>query len=103
MTIVGQTGCGFGTAVYSVTLNSAGAGTATGTIHNACGDSATGTVSFNVSAVNSHGTGAAHLSCGVRCGWDLKVQLTPNHEVFNLVDVSNADNFIEGSAVLESN
>lgn len=79
-------------------------GAASGTIHNVCGDSATGTVSFKVSSVNSHGTGAAHLSCGEDCGWDLKVQLAPNHEVFNLVDVSsgNPNNFIEGSAVLES-
>jgi hypothetical protein len=54
--------------------------------------------------VNSRGSGVANLSCGAGCGWALKVQLSPNHDVFNLVDVEaeNPDNFIEGSAVRES-
>ncbi len=104
MTVIGQTSCGFGTTVYSVTLNAAGSGTATGTYHGVCGDSSIGPVVFKVSSVNSHGSGTANLSCGAGCGWSLKVQLSPDHTVFNLVDVDseNPNNFIEGSAVKQS-
>jgi hypothetical protein len=30
MTVIGQTGCGFGTTLYEVTIPASGAGTATG-------------------------------------------------------------------------
>jgi hypothetical protein len=104
MTVIGQTSCGFGTTVYTVTLNASGSGTAAGTYHSVCGDSATGTVAFKILSVNSHGSGTANLSCGTDCGWSLKVQLSPDHTVFNLVDVDpqNPQNFIEGTAVKQS-
>jgi hypothetical protein len=104
LTVIGQTGCGFGTAFYNITLPASGTGTATGTLHNGCGDSSTGTVSFHIDSVTAHGSGTGGLTCGAGCGWALKVQISPNHDVFTVVDVdpTNPSNFIAGTAIRQS-
>jgi hypothetical protein len=50
MTIIGQTGCGFGTTLYTFTLNGSGSSSnVTGTSHTAgCGDGSTGTNTFTI-------------------------------------------------------
>jgi len=103
MTVIGQTGCGFGTTLYTFTLNSAGvASNVNATSHTAgCGDLTTTNASFQINTVSSNGSGTASLGCGVGCGWGLNIQVAPDRSVFNLIDVAaaNPNNFIEGTAV----
>jgi hypothetical protein len=103
MTVIGQTGCGFGTTLYNFSLNASGqASNVTGTSHTAgCGDSSISGVTFTVNTVAANGSGTAGLSCGPACGWNLNIQVAPDRSTFNLIDVSSANpnNFIEGVAV----
>jgi hypothetical protein len=103
MTIVGQTGCGFGTTLYNFTLNSNGSSSnVTGTYHTVgCGDGSSSGNSFTVQSLNSNASGTANLTCGPSCGWNLNIQVAPDRSTFNVVDVSSANpgNFIEGVAV----
>ena len=103
MTIVGQTGCGFGTQVYNFTLNSNGlSSNVTGRSHTVgCGDGPTGTNTLTIQSLNANGTGTANLTCGTSCGWNLNIQVAPDRSSFNVVDVSpaNPGNFIEGIAI----
>lgn len=103
MTIVGQTGCGFGTQVYNFTLNASGSSSSvTGTSHTSgCGDSSISGDTFTIQSLNSNGSGTANLTCGTGCGWNLNIQVAPERSSFNVVDVSSANpgNFIEGTAV----
>jgi len=103
MTFMGQTGCGFGTAVLVVTLDANGSGMVTGNSHTAgCGDGPVGgTDQFVIHTLNSDGSGTAGLSCGPACGWALTIQVSANREVFTFIDVdpSNPNNFVEGTAI----
>lgn len=103
MTIIGQTGCGFGTTLYTFTLNSSGSATnVTGTFHTAgCGDGTSSGNMFNVLTLNPNGSGTANLTCGAGCGWNLNIQVASTRSIFNVVDVSpvNPGNFIEGVAI----
>lgn len=103
VTVFGQTGCGIGTTVYQATIATTGQGTATGRSHTAgCGDAVITTpVSFNINSVSANGSGMGGISCGAGCGWVIKVQISRNHQIFNLIDVdpTNPNNFIEGTAV----
>ena len=103
MTVIGQTGCGFGTTLYTFTLNSAGvASNIFATSHTAgCGDLTTTNATFQVNTLNSNGSGTANLGCGVACGWNLNIQVAPDRGSFSLIDVSSANpgNFIEGTAI----
>jgi hypothetical protein len=103
MTIIGDTGCGFGTTLYNFTLNSSGSSSnVTGTYHTqGCGDGNSTGNTFTIQTMNPNGSGTAGLSCGPSCGWNLDIQVSPDRSTFNVVDVSpvNAGNFIEGVAV----
>jgi hypothetical protein len=103
MTVIGQTGCGFGTALYNFTLNGSGiASGLTGKSHTAgCGDSTISGDSFTIQTLGANGSGTAGLTCGPACGWTLNIQVAPDRSTFNLIDVStsNPNNFIEGVAV----
>ena len=102
MTIIGQTGCGFGTTLYTFTLNTNGVATnVSGVSHSGCGDGSFSGDSFTVLTLNSNGSGTANLTCGAGCGWNLNIQVAPDRSTFNVIDVSaaNPGNFIEGVAV----
>lgn len=103
MTIVGQTGCGFGTTLYTFTLNSSGStSNATGTYHTTgCGDGTSSGNTFTIQSLNPNGSGTAGLTCGPSCGWVLSIQVAPDRSTFNVVDVSplNPGNYIEGVAI----
>jgi len=103
MTIVGQTGCGFGTTLYTFTLNASGSSSnVTGTYHTAgCGDGTSSGNTFTILSLNPDGSGTAGLSCGTGCGWNLNIQVSPDRSKFNVIDVSpaNPGNFIEGVAI----
>ena len=104
MTIVGQTsGCGIGSTLYTFTLDANGVATnVTAVSHSqGCGDVTTTGNSFTVTSLNANGSGNANLTCGVGCGWNLRMQVSPDRTMFNVVDVSSANpgNFIEGIAI----
>lgn len=102
MTTIGQTGCGFGTTLYTFTLNSAGLATnVTGVSHTGCGDSRSTGNTFQIQSLGANGSGKAGLSCGPGCGWNLNIQVSADRSTFSLIDVSpeNPVNFIEGVAI----
>ena len=102
MTVIGQTGCGFGTTLYTFTLDSTGVATNVSAVsHAQCGDSTSTGNTFTIISLHSDGSGTAGLSCGADCGWNLNIQVSPDRSTFNLIDVSpaNPGNFIEGVAV----
>jgi hypothetical protein len=102
MTLVGNTGCGLSSMLVTVTLNSAGTGTnATIKQHGQCGDSTSTGNTFTVKTLAANGSGTAGLSCGVGCGRELNIQVSPDRSTFNIVDVAavNPGNFIAGMAV----
>jgi hypothetical protein len=72
MTIIGQTGCGFGTTLYTFTLSASGSSSnVTGTYHTAgCGDGTSSGNTFAILTLNADGSGTAGLSCGSGCGWN---------------------------------
>jgi hypothetical protein len=63
----------------------------------ACGDdSETGTI--QITSLNSNGAGTAQPSFG-STGFHSYIQVSPNTQVFNLVDISDSANYEEGSAI----
>ena len=100
-TLSGFTGCGSSAMLVAITLNSSGVGTATLTTHGQCGDSVATGQTFKVTALNVYGTGTANLTCGVGCGWNLRLQVSPDRQIMNLIDVDpvNPGNYIAGVAV----
>jgi hypothetical protein len=103
MTIIGQTGCGFGTTLYTFTLNASGSSSnVSGTYHTAgCGDGTSSGNTFTILPLNTDGSGTAGLGCDPGCGWNLDIQVSPDRSKFNVIDVSaaNPGNFIEGVAI----
>jgi hypothetical protein len=103
MTIIGQTGCGFGTSLYTFTLDDHGSSSnVSGTYHTSgCGDGSSSGNSFVIQSMNPDGSGTANLTCGSGCGWNLNIQVSPDRSKFNVVDVSSANpgNYIEGVAI----
>jgi hypothetical protein len=59
MTVIGQTGCGFGTTLYAFTLNTNGSSSnVTGTYHTAgCGDGSSSGNTFTIQSLNPDGSG----------------------------------------------
>jgi hypothetical protein len=102
ITITGNTGCGLVSMLVNVTLNTAGKGTnAVIQTHGQCGDSTLAGETFQVLTMSANGSGTANLSCGVGCGWNFNIQVSPDRSTFNMVDVDplNPNNFIGGMAV----
>lgn len=100
-TLSGFTGCGNSAMLVAINLNSGGIGSATLTTHGQCGNSVATGQTFQVTSLNTNGTGTAGLSCGVGCGWNLKIQVSPDRQTMNLIDVDpvNPGNYIAGVAV----
>jgi hypothetical protein len=102
----GQGGCGVGSAVVTFTLNASGVASrnATTTSHSAgCGDTTTTGNTFTILTLNANGSGTANLTCGTGCGFNYDIQVSADHSVINLVDVSSANpgNFQIGTAIHE--
>jgi hypothetical protein len=49
--------------------------------------------------LDSNGSGTAGLTCGAGCGFTFQIQVAPDRTVFNLVDVTDPNNFLEGVAI----
>jgi hypothetical protein len=96
--VVGNTGCGISSLLYSGTLNAQGKSSGTLTFNSGCGLSNT-TETFDILSLKSDGSGTAGLTCGSGCGWIFNIQVSPNRQVMNMVDVTDANNWLAGSAV----
>jgi hypothetical protein len=100
VTLYGQGGCGVGTSQVNFTLNTAGVGTATNKSHSVgCGDVTTTGNTFTINSIGANGSGTAGLTCGVGCGFTFTIQVSPDRSTFNLVDITDANNFLQGVAV----
>ncbi len=101
-TLSGMTGCGPTAMHVVIDMNSSGVGAATLTMHGQCGDSVVTGQTFRILTLDSGtGAGTANLTCGTGCGWNLRIQVAPDRQVMNLVDVDpiNPGNYIAGVAV----
>ena len=100
MTIVGNTGCGITSMYVTFTLNTAGSGSASTTSNSSgCGSSTSSNLPFTINTLNANGSGTASLSCGTGCGWGFNIQVSPDRSMFNVVDVSNPGNYLQGMAI----
>jgi hypothetical protein len=100
-TLSGVTGCGPTAMHFSMKLSAAAEGTGTLTMHGQCGDSVLQEQTFRVLTLDANGTGTANLTCGPGCGWNLRIQVSPDRTIMNLVDVDpvNPGNYVAGVAV----
>jgi hypothetical protein len=96
--IVGNTGCGFSSMLLTVSLSATGTGPATLTGHSGCGDTV-GIQTFTINSLSANGSGTANLTCGPGCGWNFAIQVAPDKQVFNLVDVTDPLQYLAGTAV----
>ena len=100
MTLDGQTGCGQDSMLATFTLDQVGkANDMTLVGHAQCGDSTAQNLTFEINSLSSNGSGTASLSCGNDCGWNLTIQVNPDGNSFNAVDVVNPGNFVSGMAI----
>ena len=101
VTLYGQGGCGVGATVVNFTLNSSGSATnATEKSHSVgCGDTTSTSNAFTIQTLNSNGSRTAGLSCGTGCGFTFSIQVSPDRSTFNLVDITDPNNFLMGVAI----
>ena len=99
ITLGGLTGCGQSTELATITLNGNGSGTGSLHTHGSCGDSSLTGQTFTVTSLKTNGSGTAGLSCGTGCGWTFTIQVSPDRSTFNMVDLTDPDNYLEGTAV----
>lgn len=98
LAVVGNTGCGISSLLFTGTLNSSGVASGTLIGNSGCGPS-NNTQTFTIVSLNANGSGTAGLTCGVGCGWTFDIQVNPTRQVMNLVDVTDPSNYLAGSAV----
>lgn len=83
---------------FTGTMNSSGVATGTLTGSSGCGPSSN-TQTFTITGLAANGSGTAGLTCGPGCGWTFNIQVSPNKQVINLVDVTDPNNWLAGTAV----
>lgn len=100
--LVGNTGCGQTSMLFTGSLNASGTAAGTLTGSSGCGKSSS-PQTFTITSLNANGSGTANLSCGSGCGWNFNIQVAPDEQIFNLVDVSNGGaNVLAGTAIAGS-
>lgn len=101
VTLYGQGGCGVGTTQVNFNLNGSGvSNAATSKSHTVgCGDSTTTGNTFTITSMTNNGSGTASLTCGAGCGFTFSIQVSPDRSTFNLVDITDPGNFLEGIAI----
>jgi hypothetical protein len=100
LALVGNTGCGASSLLFSGTLNSSGHGSGTLTGSSGCGVDSSSFETFDIKTLNANGSGTAGLSCGPDCGWNFIIQVAPSGQMFNLVDVTDpVGNYLAGTGV----
>jgi hypothetical protein len=97
-TLVIDGGCGFGTKLVNFKLDSSGVGTATAKYHTpGCGNNQqTGKIAL--ASLDPDGSGTAELIFGASV-FSFNIQVSPNHQVINMVDIADPNNYDEGSAI----
>jgi hypothetical protein len=101
VTLYGIAGCGNSSVLATFALPSSGT-TTSATISgssSSCGISTSSGNTFQIQSLNPNGSGTAFLSCGVGCGWNFDIQVSPDRSTFNLVDLTNGGNFLAGVAI----
>jgi hypothetical protein len=98
LVFVGNTGCGISALQFTGTLSTSGVATGTLIGNSACGPS-NNTQTLTITSLNANGSGTAGLTCGTGCGWTFDIQVSPSRQVFNVVDVTDPNNWLAGSAV----
>jgi hypothetical protein len=98
LVFVGNTGCGISSLLFTGTLSTSGVATGTLIGNNGCGSS-NSTQTLTITSLKPNGSGTAGLTCGPGCGWTFDIQVSPNRQVFNVVDVTDPNNWLAGSAV----
>jgi hypothetical protein len=94
-----SSGCGAMSGLLNFTFGLNGTtSTATLTTNSSCGPS-NSTQSFTIQSLNPNGSGTAGLTCGEGCGWGFNIQVAPNLQIFNLVDIANGSNYVAGTAI----
>src|SRR3954466_3353355 len=97
-TLSGVTGCGTTTYVATFTLDATGNGTQTSaTEHTAgCGDIDQSGQSAQVQSLSSNGSGFVALGCGVGCGFGFNIQVSRDHNSFNMGPQPVTGNYLAG-------
>ena len=95
-----SSGCGPMSGLLNFTFGLNGTTSTATLIRNSvqCG-TVTSTEAFTIQSLNPNGSGTAGLTCGPGCGWGFHIQVAPNVQIFNLVDIDNPSNFVEGTAI----
>src|SRR5208282_52123 len=75
-----------------------GKSTGTLTFNSGCGLSTT-TESFDILSLKQDGSGTAGLTCGSSCGWTFNIQGNRAKLVINLVDITDPNNWLAGTAI----
>jgi hypothetical protein len=97
-TLVIDGGCGLGTKLVNFKLNSSGVGTATAKYHTpGCGNNEQ-TGEMTLASLNPDGSGTAELIFGGSV-FSFNIQVSPNRQVINMVDIIDPGNYDEGSAI----
>ena len=95
--IVLNGGCGIGSKLVTFTLNSSGTGPASWKANSSeCGPSS-GTGTMTIKSVNAKGTGTAVLS--INFVGDFDIQVSPNGQVMNMVEIADTGNYNVATAV----
>jgi hypothetical protein len=98
LAVVGNTGCGTSSLLFTGTMNSAGVASGTLTANSGCGETSN-SQTFTILSLKHNGSGTAGLTCGSGCGWTFNLQVSPNRQVINLVDVTDPNNWLAGTVV----
>jgi hypothetical protein len=98
-TLVIDGGCGLGTKLVTFSLSSSGSGSAVALYHTpGCGNnSESGTMA--ITSLSADGSGTAQLNFGGAAVFNFYIQVSPSGQVFNMVDITDSNNYEEGSAI----
>ena len=79
-----EQGIGPISVLVNFTLNASGSATnATLISHSGCGTTTTTGQTFTISSLSQNGSRVTNLSCGVGCGWNFRIQVSPDRSIFN--------------------
>ena len=98
-TIMGQGGCGLGSKLINFTLDSGGFSTSGSWNANtvSCGV-VSEPLTFTITSLGANGAGSATMTAGGLV-LHLDIQVNPASNVLTLVDISDAGNYEEGTAI----
>jgi hypothetical protein len=98
-TLVIDGGCGLGTKLVRFSLSSSGSGGATAFYHTPdCGNNEE-SGRMTITSLSANGTGTAQLNFGGAAVFNFYIQVSPNGQVLNMVDITDSNNYEEGSAI----